>query len=386
MMIVAHAAIVAPASGQDVGTQTTPEVRDFRLDTTPPQPSPQPEPNSEPKPAAPVDTAPPSAGPQTPASAARQPAPTLTRPSAATTRPRTGANTPTGAAQQPALPDAATESLTTPDSAESAATESPLPVGGTAAAPVDSAKPAGAATSLPADWMWWAAGLIALLAVLALGWKIRSRKEDEPYRETDIALENADEADLQPLVAAPEKPTNPVRLAEPAPRDQQKAAPSLSVSFTPETAQLSLANLTVNGKLSIRNLGTNPVEQLKIRTAMISAMEGQQSRIAEFHKDPARGHSENIGDAAAGEEIALALEIQIPRGELNTFDWRERQFLAPIVLANISGVSADGRSEECHLSCVVGRESQPPAPKLKPLHVDREPRRFDNLGFRPISV
>ena len=234
--------------------------------------------------------------------------------------------------------------------------------------------------------MWWAAGLIALLAVLIVGWRIRSHKEAEPYRETDAALEIANEADLQPLVAAHEKPTNPVRLAEPAPRDQQKAAPSLSVSFTPETAQLSLANLTVNGKLSIRNLGTNPVEQLKIRTAMISAMEGQQSRIAEFHKDPARGHSENIGDAAAGEEIALALEIQIPRGELNTFDWRERQFLAPIVLANISGVSADGRSEECHLSCVVGRESQPPAPKLKPLHVDRGPRRFDNLGFRPISV
>jgi hypothetical protein len=179
--------------------------------------------------------------------------------------------------------------------------------------------------------------------------------------------------------------------AAPSPIDPAEAMPAvlgesrLDAAFVPEHAQLSIANLIIAGRLSIHNTGTGPLRDLKIRTTMISASEGQSTAIRQFHEDESRGHMENIGTAKAGEEIALTLEIQQPRAELQAFDWRERQFLAPIVLIHLSGKGPKG-IENYPLTCLIGREGSPTSERMKPFHIDRGPRRFDRLGFRSIMV
>jgi hypothetical protein len=135
----------------------------------------------------------------------------------------------------------------------------------------------------------------------------------------------------------------------------------------------------------LHNVGKAQLRDLKVRTTMISACEGQNALISAFHADESRGHAESIGDARAGEEIALSLEIQQPRVELNEFDWRERRFMAPIVLIHLSGRGPQG-IEHCELSCLIGRESDAETQRMKPFHTDRGPRRFEGLGYRAVSV
>lgn len=377
-------ALANAAAAQDVGTQTTPEVRDFRLD---PQPAP-----AEPKSEAPVAVPPPDAAAPSPApSAAAEP--TAPRQSAVRARqaeaPTNRRNVPisSGGAEkaataegnqappsdadavQPAADAAASTAAATPPASE----PTPAQTGGWSAARI-------------VDYWPWLAGALALLIALAywLRRERRSAKADD-HLIADFGGAESNRPEIAPQAPQPQ-PAKPVTTDAPKPPVRPQTAPALSAQFTPETANLSLANLTIAGKLVVRNDGNSPIAQLAIRTAMISAMDGQQDRIAQFHADPTRGHSETIGGAAAGEEIALAIEIQMPRSELNIFDWRERQFLAPIVLANISGVDSEKQAVECRLSCLVGREAQPPLPRMKPFHIDRGPRRFDNLGFRPVSA
>ena len=85
-----------------------------------------------------------------------------------------------------------------------------------------------------------------------------------------------------------------------------------------------------------------------------------------------------------GEEINLTLEMQVPRDALQAFDWRERRFVAPIVLINVA--SDDGATTPCRISCVVGQEGAPGAARLQPIPIDRGPKLFAALQFRPIAA
>jgi hypothetical protein len=360
--------VALPLAAQETPAPTPPELRDFRLD---------------PKPADKPAEQPPVAQP---APVAVPPQPKV-EPPAATPEPRT-VRTPQKKVQtetvqrdekktepEKSAPELKVETLPT-ETAPPSETKPSEPV----AAPDVATPPA--APSLPfafAPWMGWAA--LAALAALLAGWLFRRRRRISEVVD-DVAML---QGDFEPA------PTDAqFEAAEPAPlpvQGEPKAAqtPRLQADFTPEQAQLSLANFTISGRLALHNVGKAQLRDIKVRTTMISACEGQNALISEFHADESRGHAESIGDARAGEEIALSLEIQQPRVELSEFDWRERRFMAPIVLIHLSGRGPQGL-EHFELSCLIGREGDAETQRMKPFHTDRGPRRFEGLGYRAVLV
>lgn len=184
------------------------------------------------------------------------------------------------------------------------------------------------------------------------------------------------------------KPTN-VKTQSPASPPPSVAKPVVATSaitarFEPADARLSVANLTVKGHLHVRYDGDAALESLQLRTRVMSACDGQKALIDAFHSDPAAGQIESLGRVIPGEEIELTLEMQVPRDALQAFDWRERRFVAPIVLINIA--SDDGVVAPYRISCVVGQEGSPGAARLQPLPIDRGPKLFSALQFRPIAA
>ena len=159
---------------------------------------------------------------------------------------------------------------------------------------------------------------------------------------------------------------------------------NLTARFDPADARLSVANLTVKGRLHLRYDGEAPLETLQLRTRVMSACDGQMALIDAFHSDPAAGQIEALGRVMPGEEIDLTLEMQVPRDALQAFDWRARRFIAPIVLINIA--SDHGTVAPCRISCVVGQEGAPGAARLQPIPIDRGPKLFGALQFRPIAA
>lgn len=161
------------------------------------------------------------------------------------------------------------------------------------------------------------------------------------------------------------------------------AGPTLTATFNAESAQLSIASLTVTGTLSIANQGAEPIPAVQLRSLMISAQEGQEEAAAAFHAGESAGDAQMIGDLAPGERIDARIEFRLPREELASFRWSEREFVAPILLINVR--SGDASSvQEVRLSQLIGRAPGEQAARLKPLAIDRGPRRFQPIAARPV--
>jgi hypothetical protein len=350
------AAFGVSATAQESVPETPPELKDFRLDTPPPrEKAPEPAPTVTPPPVVPTLETPKPATATPP-----RPLPKSSPQPAAKTAPVTGV-------PETSAPEAAPEPLPS-------VTAEPLPELDTQPEPA-----APEATTAPAiDWTaeamrFWPllAGLLAALLGLLAFRLLRRRRRDSLEGFEDYAEPGAE---------------LPVEDAEPLPLTITPAIPRpiLNASFEPSDARLSLANLTVTGCLRLRYDGPDPLKSLHLRNQVISACEGQRAMIDAFHNDPNAGQIDTLGSAQPGEEIVLTLELQVPCEALQAFDWRERRFIAPILLLNLG--SGDGSVEPCRINCLVGQEGDPLSPRMKPLPIDRGPKYFETLRFRPIAA
>jgi hypothetical protein len=354
----------AGVSAQDTVPATPPELKDFRLDKPPPR---EKEPAATPPVAAPAPQAkvePPKVAPAPQRQAERprpQSAPGNTKPAAAP------------------VPDGPVPSETVLDDAVPGTMTGPVP-------PISEALPAAPAadvtappttTNQPFDIMAYWPALAALLAAIA-GWiafGLWKRRVLAPP-EAEVSAEGFAEPQFSPEPALTPSPSPSI---SPAPNST-----NLTASFEPSDARLSLTNLTITGRLRLRHDGAEPLETLKLRTLVLSACDGQAALIEDFHRNADAGHIESLGHVAPGEEIDLMLELQVPRASLQAFDWRERRFVAPIVLINLD--SGKGRQSACEISNVVGLQGDPLSPRMRPLPIDRGPRLFEALRFRPIAA
>jgi hypothetical protein len=57
--------------------------------------------------------------------------------------------------------------------------------------------------------------------------------------------------------------------------------------------------------------------------------------------------------------------------------------VAPIVLINVSG-QMDEQPVEGRLSQLIGRQGEISSPRMKPLAIDRGPKRYSGVSARPV--
>jgi hypothetical protein len=75
--------------------------------------------------------------------------------------------------------------------------------------------------------------------------------------------------------------------------------------------------------------------------------------------------------------------MSVPVAELQSFEVQSRRIMVPVMVANLA-YDWDGGSDVVKLACLVGKEAQPPAPKMAPFRLDLGPRSFAPLGQRPL--
>jgi hypothetical protein len=353
-LVISGAGLGTPVAAQGTLPENPPELKDFRLDTPKPREDvPQPQPQPQPK----AET--PAAQPEP---VRQQPAPNRADPvrTAPDTPPTSNNERPTSKPVAPTETESAKSVLVLPDAPATDGATAPM---------VD--LPAG--NSLATNWQtwlaWWPILAVLLAALLAYGLFRLLQK-----RVADSAARVASPAALQPAPM-------PVRKTPPLPT---KPAASLTARFETGDARLSLANLTITGQLHLSYAGSIPLEGIAMRTRVMSACEGQAAIIDAFHDDQRQGDREVLGNMQPGENITLKLQLQVPRDALSAFDWRERRFVAPIVLVNIASDGAD--VAPCRLSCVVGQPSAADSRRLMPIPIDRGPKRFDTVQFQPIAA
>jgi hypothetical protein len=354
LAIIMLASLVAPLTAQEALPETPPELRDFRLD---PERQPAPEPQVQPPPIAPT-VEPETRTEPTPAPASR-PAQRRAEPAPPTRR-----------------EDNADEMVPTPAPVVEPETDitEPVPV---IAEP--DAEPAPVATA-PAEIPWWqiALGLAATLAALIGAWLFLQQRR--PVREERVSLVVPESVAPVPTPVAPPKPVMPPMPATVAINTRR---PRIAVEFIPERATLGFSALTLKGQLRLVNEGDAPAQDMQLRATMISANQRQNEVIAAFQGGAIPIQPNALGDAKAGERMALDMEMSVQIDELESYTVGERKIFVPVMLANIS-YGWDGGQDEVTMACMVGRETEPAQAKMGPLRLDLGPRSFAPLGQRPI--
>jgi hypothetical protein len=374
-------------AAQDAVPETQGELKDFRLDTPTPK-----EKTAEPAPPPISETPKPKVEAPIPVQQPKGQERTVSKPAAA---PEAKTAVPKATSLTDPKPDDAAVDLAPPI----AETVTKTPDGLVDADPVAKAEPAVAAANFNAA-QYWPLGLGLLGLLLVLGGFVVWRKKRPASQYDDVVDEVTASADLiddgndshveeiaplADLPAAASTAPAPVvaALAEPTPV-KTTVRRVLSASFEPAEARLSLTNLTVTGCLRMRYESPDPLETLQMRSQVISACEGQQAMIDAFHADSSAGQVDSLGPVQPGEEIVLTLELQVPREGLQAFDWRERRFIAPILLLNIG--SDNSEIAPVIINCLVGQQGNPASNKMRPLAIDRGPRLYGDLRFQPLAA
>lgn len=358
-------------TGQDIGTGTPPELRDFRLDTPPPRPVPQ---QSAPQP---VITAPsPAESASTPSTPRTEQRPTANRPAA------TNSN-PSPLAQGPSEVTPETVTAPAPNLANELSNSGDIPIPATAAdsdAPAESRPVDAQLEILAASWFWPAIG--ALFAIIAVAsWLFLRRRRQTSTVKQPVSVEPVQQPSPPARLDTP-RATQPPVTPRASERTTEAAGP-VAAQFTPTSAQLSIASLSVTGILAIKNQTRTAVSGLILRSHMISVQDGQREAVAAFHSDRGAGSIQPIGDLAPGERIEATIEIRLPRTELSSFRWTEREFVAPIVLIHLSG-NAESEPVEIQITQLIGREGANQSERMQPLPIDRGPKRFSGIAARPV--
>ena len=349
------------ALAQDVAPETPPELRDFRLDRQPGQPEAQP--TVEPVPVTPPPAAStvPGVERSTPRSQAPAPAPRRTSASAA-------------APEQNEAPTGGPTGVPSVTTAEPVAIEELAP---------QKSEPQPEPSSSLSSQNWWliaaALGMVGAILIIVFLFR-RSRNRPLEYEPIDQSA----------AVAEPPKASVPVKLApksSPPTQPISTLKPRIVLDFIPEKASISFTALTVKGELRIINQSDLPAKNMQLRAALISASAQQETEISGFHNAAIDTKAQNLGDAKAGERIATLIELTVPLSDLQSFPLGDQQLFVPILVGNIAYSDESGiLSETAEIACMIGREANPPKPKMAPLRLDLGPRSFSPLGQRPLLI
>lgn len=375
-LLLCGAALVTGPALAAPGPGGAPRLEDFRIDdkgvvTRPaeptPTPAPTPAPAEQPAPEpTPAPRAEPSATPaaRAPEERAERPAPRVRTPTEASPLPEP-LPTPTAS---PELPVDAPLSAPTSDAVES----SPL-------LPQPTPAPDAAVASTPAPpveggpaWPW----LLLPLALAGIGiaaWRFR-RRPPAPSTSIDL-MAGTDTPDL----------AEPVPVAAVAPTPPAPARPQVELALTPEAATLNEGELEVRFTLAMRNTGDAPARDIRLASKLMSGGLEVNDALSGFYADGLDRAVRLPQELPPGGAGSIRGRVRLKTDEMKVLTVKDRSLLVPLIAVNLR-YGWDGGEGQTAQSFVLGRELDPPSPRMAPLPITEPPRVYKGLGTRPHAL
>lgn len=301
-------------------------------------------------------------------------------------------------------------------------------------APAPSAPDEPIATDEPAQddgsiWLWLAAGLVALVALIAMAWRSHAEKRaavaiveeptalvatvpTPPLRAKPVTAP-APPAPVQPPVRAPApapapaapaiaKPVAPPVAPAPAPERTVAPAPAAPPPPAPELANVAatprllldyttlgvdvtLVNAIARYHLGITNTSEIAITDVVLHGAVVQARRGMPSTIDPMMGDQLLPKLQTVANIGIGETQRCEGQIRLPLAQIEPIAMQGRLLFVPVVHMWIGYHGPDGSRYAVTQSFVLGEENTPPGPRVGPLRLDLGPRRFTAIGQRPLQ-
>lgn len=289
-------------------------------------------------------------------------------------------------------------------------------------------------------WLWLAAGLVALISLIAMALRQRAAAREAalpaaapvapaptvptpPLRASPLGAAPAssltsstprdsgprDDASPAPAAAqasdphesAPDRPSDrepvPAPAATPAPpatpaapattpmAEPTQGPPRLLLDFSALGVDVTLINAIARYHLGITNMADIPVSDVALHGTVVQARREMPPTI-----DPMRGDSllpllQAVPDIAPDQTRRCEGQIRLPLSQIEPIEMQGRMLFVPVVHIWIGYTGPDGTRYAVTQSFVLGEESSPPGPRVGPLRLDLGPRRFTDVGQRPLQ-
>lgn len=311
----------------------------------------------------------------------------------------------------------------------------PLPVPDLPGLPPETSAPEAAPVAETSDgsiWWWLAAGLVALISLIVMGLRQRSSARSAqaaapaPEMPTDTVptppLRSPPQVSQPPApqpapparapaasvpfgmlqgdglsfgttpapAPAPAPEPSPAPTQAPAPEPQPAAGPTpqpprLLLDFTTLGVDVTLVNAVARYHLGITNMSDIPISDIALHGTVVQARRGMPPTI-----DPLRGDSllpllQKVADIAPEGTQRCEGQIRLPLEQIEPIEMQGRLLFVPVVHIWIGYTGPDGTRYAVTQSFVLGEESSPPGARVGPLRLDLGPRRFTEVGQRPLE-
>jgi len=248
-------------------------------------------------------------------------------------------------------------------------TPTPVPTPRAIATPVVRPTPRVVASPLPTSdepaeqpmpaWPWMLGAALLVIAGLGL-WLARRQRTPE-----DAAIE-AVEPPVAPAVRAGGVPPPPLPVA------------TLALRFEPRRVGFNMLSATVEGEVTVVNEGAAPVEDIRVRTALLGAHAGQDADLAAYLAEPMGRPVVPAFTLGAGEARTLRVVAAVPRDAMRTMVAAGRPMFVPVLAIDLRGAGGLQVAQ----GFAVGVERVDSA-KLAPFWLDVPDRAYAEVAARP---
>lgn len=158
------------------------------------------------------------------------------------------------------------------------------------------------------------------------------------------------------------------------------SAEHLQIAFIANGASSTLLNAVLNYTVTLTNTSKQNLHQIRLSGTMTQA-------DAESAKNAAAQISNLLHNAeslSAGETLTLTGDIRLPLNAIRPITFKSQALFIPLARFDAEFTDNEGTVHKQSVSFIVGREYEPPRPKMAPFRLDLGPRSFDPVGQRPL--
>lgn len=181
---------------------------------------------------------------------------------------------------------------------------------------------------------------------------------------------------IQPVAPQPLKPSKPDAGRNSNPVDH------LKIEFIASGASSTLLNAVLNYTITLTNTSDEDLHDINLSGAMM------QADAATARDDGSEtGHMLHQTESlSAGETITLTGDIRLPLNAIRPITFKSQALFIPLARFGVVYADQNNAQHQQSVSFIVGREYEPPRPKMAPFRLDLGPKIFHPVGQRPLNT
>jgi len=181
---------------------------------------------------------------------------------------------------------------------------------------------------------------------------------------------------IQPVAPRPPTSQKPVVGQNSDPVDHVK------IEFIASGASSTLLNAVLNYTITLTNTSDADLRDINLSGAMM------QADAATARDDGSQtGHMlDQIESLSAGETVTLTGDIRLPLNAIRPITFKSQALFIPLARFGVVYTDQNNAQHQQSVSFIVGREYEPPRPKMAPFRLDLGPKIFHPVGQRPLNA